>query len=87
MRGTQPHDPHPRDASAIHPIVNPSHPPLFFWNIEAASAECVNLFETIFRKKFYAAMGSGGLMNTIGLSAGGSGVPCTKRLGLRAYAA
>ena len=50
-------------------------------------AECVNLFETIFRKKFYAAMGSGGLMNTIGLSAGGSGVPCTKRLGLRAYAA
>ena len=52
-----------------------------------AIAECVNLFETIFRKKFYAAMGSGGLMNTIGLSAGGSGVPCTKRLGLRAYAA
>jgi len=54
---------------------------------EFVRSECVNLFETIFRKKFYAAMGSGGLMNTIGLSAGGSGVPCTKRLGLRAYAA
>ena len=55
--------------------------------IELASAECVKLFETSFAKECYAAMGSGGLMKTVGARAGGSGVPFTKRDGLRAYAA
>ena len=49
--------------------------------------ECVKLFETSFAKECYAAMGSGGLMKTVGARAGGSGVPFTKRDGLRAYAA
>jgi len=49
--------------------------------------ECVNLVETGFVNKCYAAIGSGGLMKTVGSSAGGSGVPFTKRCGLRAYAA
>ena len=50
-------------------------------------SECVKLFETSFAKECYAAMGSGGLMKTVGARAGGSGVPFTKRDGLRAYAA
>ncbi len=49
--------------------------------------ECVNLFETGFVNKCYAAIGSGGLIKTVSSSAGGSGVPFTKRCGLRAYAA
>ena len=52
-----------------------------------ALPECVKLFETSFAKECYAAMGSGGLMKTVGARAGGSGVPFTKRDGLRAYAA
>jgi len=52
-----------------------------------AVPECVKLFETSFAKECYAAMGSGGLMKTVGARAGGSGVPFTKRDGLCAYAA
>jgi len=52
-----------------------------------ALPECVNLFETGFVNKCYAAIGSGGLIKTVSSSAGGSGVPFTKRCGLRAYAA
>jgi len=50
-------------------------------------AECVKLFETTVSSKCYAAIVSGWLMKTVGSSAGGSGVPFTKRFGLRAYAA
>ena len=52
-----------------------------------ATSECVKLSETTCRKKCYAAIDSGGLIKTVGLSAGGSGLPATNRLGLRANAA
>jgi len=49
--------------------------------------ECVNVFQTSFRRECYAAIALGGLMNTVAWSAGGSGVPFTNRFELRAYAA
>ncbi len=54
---------------------------------ERLPTECVKLFETTVSSKCYAAIVSGWLMKTVGSSAGGSGVPFTKRFGLRAYAA
>ncbi len=56
-------------------------------SFKSRSAECVKLFETTVSSKCYAAIVSGWLMKTVGSSAGGSGVPFTKRFGLRAYAA
>jgi len=71
-----------RNNGLIAPTCEALSPPAF-----VPSAECVKLFETSFAKECYAAMGSGGLTKTVGARAGGSGVPFTKRDGLRAYAA
>ncbi len=76
----------PIDLAAL-PSLNQILDRFHFSTPDEAAAECVNLFETTFGKECYAAAGSGGLMKTVGARAGGSGLPFTKRDGLRAYAA